>query len=76
MRSLLLLFEAVSGLKTNLAESELVLVGYVDNVVELAWILGCRGFVPAFEISSSSLGGFPIRQIIFGTVLSRRKNID
>jgi hypothetical protein len=31
----------VSGLKTNLAKSELVPVGNVDNVTELAKILGC-----------------------------------
>jgi len=32
MRSLFLLFEAMPGLKTNLAKSELVSVGNVDNV--------------------------------------------
>jgi hypothetical protein len=31
----------VSGLKTNLAKSKLVLVGYVDNVAGLVGILGC-----------------------------------
>jgi hypothetical protein len=31
----------VSGLKTNLAKLELVPVENVDNVVGLAWILGC-----------------------------------
>ena len=41
LRSLFLLFEAVLGLKANLAKSELVLVGNVDNVARLAWILGC-----------------------------------
>jgi hypothetical protein len=35
---LFLLFEAVLGLKKNLVKSELVLVGYVDNVAELTWI--------------------------------------
>jgi hypothetical protein len=30
----------VSGLKTNLAKSELVLMGNVDNVARLAGILG------------------------------------
>jgi hypothetical protein len=41
LRSLFLCFEAVSGLKINLAKSELVLVGNVDNVTGLAGILGC-----------------------------------
>lgn len=38
---LLLCFEAVSGLKVNLAKSLLVPVGNVDNAAELAVILGC-----------------------------------
>jgi hypothetical protein len=41
LRSLFLCFEAVLGLKTNLAKSELVLMGNVDNVARLAGILGC-----------------------------------
>lgn len=41
LRVLLLLFEVVSGLKVNLAKSVLVPVGNVDNVDELAGILGC-----------------------------------
>jgi hypothetical protein len=38
---LLVCFEAVSGLKVNLAKSLLVPIGNVDNVAELASILGC-----------------------------------
>jgi hypothetical protein len=38
---LFVLFEAVSGLKINLAKSVLVPVGDVDNMDELAGILGC-----------------------------------
>ena len=41
LRSLFLCFKAMSGLKTNLAKSELVLVGNVHNVARLARILGC-----------------------------------
>jgi hypothetical protein len=40
LRVLLLCFEAVSGLKVNLAKSFLVLVGKEDNATELAVILG------------------------------------
>jgi hypothetical protein len=38
----MLCFEVVLGLKINLAKSELVLVGNVNNVEGLARILGCR----------------------------------
>jgi hypothetical protein len=41
LRVLFLCFEAVSGLKINLAKSVLVPVGNVDNVTGLADILGC-----------------------------------
>jgi hypothetical protein len=41
LQVLLLFFEVVSGLKVNLAKSFLVLVGNVDNMVELTGILGC-----------------------------------
>jgi len=42
LRSLFLLFEAVSGLKVNLAKSNLILVGNVVQVGRLADILGCE----------------------------------
>jgi hypothetical protein len=41
LQVLLLSFEAVSGLKINLAKSVLVPVGDVDNMDELAGIMGC-----------------------------------
>jgi hypothetical protein len=41
LRLLFLSFKAVSGLKINLAKSVLVPVGHVDNMDELAGILGC-----------------------------------
>jgi hypothetical protein len=40
MWSLFLLFEDVSGLKENLAKSELIPMGNVDNVAGFAWNLG------------------------------------
>jgi hypothetical protein len=47
LRVLLLCFEAVSGLKVNLAKSLLVPVGNVNNVAKLADILGCEtSFLP------------------------------
>jgi hypothetical protein len=41
LRSLFLLFEAVSSLKVNLAKSNLIPVGHVDQAERLADILGC-----------------------------------
>jgi hypothetical protein len=41
LRALFLCFKVVSSLKNNLAKSELVLVGNVENVDGLAGILGC-----------------------------------
>jgi hypothetical protein len=41
LRMLLLSFEAISGLKINLDKSVLVPVGIVDNMDDLAGILGC-----------------------------------
>lgn len=42
IRAVLECFEAVSGLRVNLRKSELVLVGDVERVEELARTLGCR----------------------------------
>ena len=42
MRDILSLFEAVSGLKINLAKLELFPVGEVSNTDELVVLLGCR----------------------------------
>lgn len=42
LRHLLLFFKAVFGLKINLGKSEAITVGDMDNMVELAAILGCR----------------------------------
>ncbi|KAF5443548.1 hypothetical protein F2P56_036096 [Juglans regia] len=42
LRALLLCFEAVSNLKVNLSKSEIVLVGSVNNLSDLAAILGYK----------------------------------
>ena len=42
LRGVFIWFQAISGLKVNLSKFELVPVGYVPNVTELASILGCR----------------------------------
>jgi hypothetical protein len=47
LHALFLYFEDVSDLKINLAKSELVAMGNVENVVGLAGILGCSvSFLP------------------------------
>ena len=44
---LLMWFEAISSLKINLIKSELILVGKVENLEELAFKLGCKvGVLP------------------------------
>ena len=52
IRLLLLSFQAVTGLKVNVRESEMVPIGEVDDVHALAEILGCR----VGELSMSYLG--------------------
>lgn len=42
LHCLFLCFEVVLGLKINLAKSELVPIGNVNDVEDLARILGCR----------------------------------
>jgi hypothetical protein len=42
LRCTFLCFEAASGLRINLAKSEIVPIGEVENVDSLAHILGCR----------------------------------
>jgi len=71
LQILFLLFEAVLGLKVNLAQSNLIPVGNVDQVGRLASILGCG----VASLSVKYLGflwGLPISPLIFGTGLSRR----
>ena len=47
VRLLLLCFQVVIGLKVNVAKSEMVPIGEVNNVHALAEILGCRvGILP------------------------------
>jgi hypothetical protein len=67
----ILCFEAVSSLKTNLANSKLVLVGNVDNVAGLARILGCGVVSLSMNYFGLPLGP-PIRPSIYRTMLLRR----
>ena len=52
---LLILFEAVSGLRINLEKSELIPVGRVENIYDLTLDFGCRvGSLPSTYL------GFPL----------------
>jgi hypothetical protein len=51
-------FEAVSGLKINLAKLEIVHVGDVGNVDGLALILGCRVASLLLKYLGLPLGSF------------------
>ena len=53
-------FEAASGLRINLAKSELILVGEIDNIEEMAVELVCR------------IGSFPVKYL--GLPLGARHN--
>jgi hypothetical protein len=60
----------VLGLNTNLAKSKLVHVEYVDNVVELAEILG-YGVVSAHEVSWYLFGASCKAKNIWGTAIEK-----
>lgn len=56
-------FEMISGLKINLDKSELILVGCVENVEDLAAKLGCK----VRSLPSSYLGlslGAPFKSVV------------
>jgi integral membrane sensor domain MASE1 len=61
----------VSGLKTNIAKSKLVLVGNVNNVAGLARILGCGVVSLPLKYLGLPLWAC-IRPSIYGTVSLRR----
>ena len=57
VRLLLLCFQAMTGLKVNVAKSEMVPIGELNNVHALAKILGCR--VRALPMTYLAVGGVP-----------------
>ena len=61
----------ISGLKINLSKSDLVPVGHVPNITELASILGCR--VSAFPLTylGLPLGATFKRKTIWNSVVER-----
>ena len=69
---LFLCFKAISGLKINLAKSESVHVCNVNNVEDLAHVLGCK--VSSLPMKYLCLLWEEIR-LIFGMVFLRRLNV-
>jgi hypothetical protein len=56
LQCIFLCFEAPSGLRTNLAKLEIVPLGEVEDVEELASILGCRVSLLPTKYLGLSLG--------------------
>ena len=67
---LLMRFEACSGLRINLEKSELIPVGRVHNIEDLALKLGCKvGGLPSNYLGL--LLGAPFKSVWCGMVLKR-----
>ena len=64
LREIFIRFQAISGLKINLSKSELVPVGHVPNVAELAGFLGCRvSFLPMSYLGLPPGAGFKKKEV-------------
>ena len=73
VRLLLLCFQAMTDLKVNVAKSELVSIGEVNNVHVLAEILGCRvGALPMTYLGMPL--GCPISPPLFRTLFWKKFN--
>jgi hypothetical protein len=73
LHALLLSFEAVFNLKINMAESELVCVGNVNNVDGLASILGCEFSSLPLKYLGLTLGAFFKAKSIWNSVIEKIK---
>ena len=71
VRLLLLCFQAVTGLKVNVAKSEMVPIGEVNNVHVLAKILGCRVGALPMTYLGMPLGARPISPSIWNPILEK-----
>jgi hypothetical protein len=69
IRALLICFETISRLKVNLAKSTFVLIGTLDNVGDLAGILGCG--VASLPLKYFYLWGLHLRSRLFGMTCCR-----
>ena len=65
----------MTGLKVNVAKSELVPIGEVNSVHVLAEILGCRvGALPMTYLTLVCHCGRPISPLLFGTLFWKKFN--
>lgn len=71
LRCILRCFEVTSGLKINLAKSELFKIGIECDIESLAWILGCKiGQLPSSYIRLS-LGASFKSKVIWDPMIER-----
>jgi hypothetical protein len=76
LRVLLLCFEAVSGLKVNLAKPLLVPIGNVDDFVELVDILGCGTSYLSLKYLGMPLGAcYKVKSIWDGIVVKIERRL-
>lgn len=71
LKCLLRCFEAVLGLKINLAKSESFQVGEECDIKSLAWILGCKIGILPFSYLGLSLGASFKSKVIWEPVMER-----
>ncbi|XP_042954523.1 uncharacterized protein LOC122290914 [Carya illinoinensis] len=74
LKAILLCFEAVSSLKINLAETEMVAVGEVRNIRGLANILGCAVSLLLLKYLGLSLGATFKAKAIWEEVMEKLEN--
>ena len=71
IRLLLLCFQAMTDLKVNVAKSEMVPIGEVNNVHALAEILGCRVGAPPMTYLGMPLGASHKAPSIWNPILEK-----
>ena len=71
MRGVIISFQAISGLKINLSKSELVFVGQVPNVTELAGVLGCKVSELPLSYLGLPLGATFKKKVIWNGVVEK-----
>lgn len=71
LRGVFIWFQAKYGLKINLNKSELVPVGHVPNVTELACILGCRVSALPFTYLGLPLGASLKKKEVWDSVVEK-----
>ena len=71
LQGVIISFQAISGLKINLSKSELVFVGQVPNVTELAGVLGCKVSELPLSYLGLPLGATFKKKVIWNGVVEK-----